>query len=210
MKLHPDFLSWAEQLAAQLPGWTLRAEAEYYSCRLERGDHGALVLVPRSKHYNGVPDRCEVYGTYPADGTRTMAPRDWGVLPYGTPAPTATVSLARPIAQAARDITRRVIEPYRPLWLACVERKREREAQRSQALHHLEQVVAALGPAASIDSHAGPDDRTIRLYNGSIWGQISRGRMELHHLPATLVLEIARLIGRAIAPDQQLTLEVAA
>lgn len=57
------------------------------------------------------------------DGYRCFG--DWGVLPYDTEPPRATFAPDRDPHALAREITRKVLEPYKPLLAAVLQRRGE-------------------------------------------------------------------------------------
>lgn len=96
--------------------------------------------------YDKWEDRIECSGIYPdnIDGDKRTA-RDWGVLSSIEKAPIATVSASRDPVKAAKDISRRVLTPYLPLFKACLERLQKQQRENASTQETARDILGVIG-----------------------------------------------------------------
>lgn len=106
----PVLRHYVAALADHLPGWVVAGSNE----RPELiGQRGARV---RFRYRIDVEGVVSVWGGWPSDGTRTITPRD-----VGAPAPALCFGVHRSPGAVARDIRRRFLGAYLPLYGLCLE-----------------------------------------------------------------------------------------
>ena len=135
----------AEQIAAHLPGWQARPQrgSDYGHCRYAtiKHDGGGLIQL----YYDSYRKHVSCSGRYPERNGRSCSPSDWGVLRYSEAAPAIKFSPTREPKALARDIERRFLAKYLPLFAACQSRKGEHEAAEEDRSTYLARYAAACG-----------------------------------------------------------------
>lgn len=66
--------------------------------------------------------RVEVTPRAPDHNGKYQSLRDWGVIPYGQAAPSMTYAIDRDSLRVAKEIHRKIIEPYNPLYAEILEK----------------------------------------------------------------------------------------
>lgn len=149
-------------LAGALPGdWTPELRTDW-GARLTRRDGLQLWLS-----LDGWKGRASCSPSVPTDNGGCMSLRSWGVIAYDAPAPAAGFALGRDTATVAREIVRKVLEPYEPLWRAILEKKAEREDGRNGAVRLAEDLAGALGDTTWQDRRKYNGRSDITLYLGA-------------------------------------------
>lgn len=174
--LTPANAALCADILSNLPGeWTITNQGDSYA-RIRRPD--GLELSLSFKNYP--PKRVEARPAVPMRNGRWSNLRDWGLGTVGQPAdePTAGCSMDRGGAAIARDIARKVLAPYEPLYAGIQARQAEdrdnraaieREAAALQAMFpKLRVELAPNSYEASVSGGAGLY-LSARLYsNGSL------------------------------------------
>lgn len=194
----PDLHAIAREIASYLPGYAVvpPEDGQWYASLRRETDGAAFVLT----HARGTKAQVHVSGKYPEDlngnGRRYMSPRDWCVLPYGETEPSIGVSGNRSPEVIARDIARRFLPEYEPLYAACLVRKAERDSYRTTTRSQLEKVADALGEGARKISDDADADRFTYYGPSGIFGTFHATSLELRSLPPDAVVEIAAIVRR--------------
>jgi len=128
--LRPDLAALAQELARHLPGWTCEPRDSEWFASLRRDDGPSISI-----HNNR--GRLSIHGAWPkgADGHH--------YYPHDRSAE-ITCAVARPPASIARDIERRLLPVYLPLWQEQDRKRREAEESSRQAealIRRLEDVL---------------------------------------------------------------------
>ena len=184
------------RVAAELvPEWT---HAEPH----DHGFRGCRIIGPQGTSIASYPgNRILARPVYPCDGERSMSGKQWGVVDHAAKDLQFTFDPSRPPAAIARELTRRVIALYLPLYAATLMLQAKRDLDRSR-MYALERELTAL-PKFYGSMHRDPDSPTIRLrdvdtFHGEI--QLSMyqggcGTVHLRFVPPALIKAIATLVS---------------
>lgn len=121
-------------------------------------------------------------------------------LGYQVARPSINCSPDKSPAQLARDITRRLLPDYLPLWEKAAQQVRDREEHERKVLALRAELVPLFPGARVGPEHSNDVDRTIsfHLANHNGYGEVklSSDTVELHlrSIPAALAKSIARAI----------------
>lgn len=135
----------------------------------------------------------------------SSALRDWGVVPYNTPTPGCTVALDRAPAQAAKQITRAVIEPYAPMYAAILVQRDADTARDGGAALSLKTLVNGLAPLGEVrvtdNTASGSRSSLTVLGGGGTYRAIIEATLYDHtadlkipNVPIALAIKIAALV----------------
>lgn len=165
-KIRAECITIARAIARELKADVTIEETEYKDEKLT----ARLELNGRafSLYFNGWKQdgRVSVSGYWPSekrtDGTmKHSTPRDLGAIPYNQQPPSCTMSYQNKTpAQLAKDIRRRFLPEFEPIWDACQTRVLEHEKAGREALAHAQAIVQDV-PEASIKP-TGDQQYTVR------------------------------------------------
>jgi hypothetical protein len=140
-------------------------ELEPWACELNGTDRARIYHAHTGASFclwgSRFDARVEISGRYPSDGGRLMTARDWGVIRYSEALPKITFGRGRELEAVARDIRKRFLSAYLPLYAACVERQRERGDYRMRRDDVAEALAEATG--ANVWRFQGEADSTPRV-----------------------------------------------
>ena len=184
------------RVAAELgPQWAHDAPSGHRvrGCRII-GPRGASIAFYPGKRVLARP-------VYPCDGTRSMSAKQWGVVDHAERDLQFTFDPSRRPAAIARELTRRVIPLYMPLYASTLLLQAKRDLDRAR-MYALEQELTAL-PKLYESTHRDPDSPTIRIrdvdaFHGEIQLSMYRGgcgTVQLRFLPPALIKAIATLVS---------------
>lgn len=190
------------RVAAELaPEWQHAAAADhgFRGCRII-GPQGASIAFYPGKRIQATP-------VYPCDGERSMSAKQWGVVDHAAKDLQFTFDPKRRPAAIARELHRRVIALYLPLYAATLMLQAKRDLERAR-MCALEQELIAL-PKFYGSMHRDPDSPTIRLrdvdtFHGEIQLSMYRGgcgTVQLRFAPPALIKAIAMLVSEFAADD---------
>lgn len=188
-----NWRKWVEGVA-KVGGWTLAPEDESRSHYVHAEDStGAKFYLA----LNGMKGKVHIAGNYPMDNGGYQSARDWGAIGWNDSPPECSVAIGREAGAAARDIERRFLVPYRAVYAKCLEKQAERIAERNSRQNFAAQVREKLGERARPSYKAGnPDPESVQIHSDKAgWGSFDQDRIDLHSVPAGLMLEIAGLVG---------------
>lgn len=185
----------ATGLATHLPGYVVEPKGEDHAwyVRLKRASDGAELSISK----NSKPGMLHVSGRYPSDGTRGMAPRDWGAVAYNETGPDINVTASRSPDAIAKDIARRFLSEYERIYAACLVKQEERNASRSDQRNAVQQVAKALGFGAR-GPKADDVDNVKVSYHGTPdgYGDLTPTSINLRSLSLACVLDIAAVVAK--------------
>jgi len=114
--------------------------------------------------------------------------------PYGTPAPSITVSPLKTAEQVAKDIKRRVLPEYLPLWTAAIENKNKWLKREVDADDFARELAGVLGVEYRGKGRNGyGDERRVGHFKVSPYDCTAKLEVDL---PREKALAIARLLGK--------------
>lgn len=184
------------RVAAELdPDWR-------YAPTDDHGFRGCRIIGPQGASIAFYPgNRILATPVYPCDGERSMSAKQWGVIDHAAKDLQFTFDPSRRPAAIARELHRRVIALYLPLYAATLMLQAKRELERAR-MCALEQELTAL-PKFYGSMHRDPDCPTIRLrdvdtFHGEIQLSMYRGgcgTVHLRFVPPALIKAIARLVS---------------
>jgi hypothetical protein len=200
-------------IAAALNG-TWEAKAKGYDYLKEDDDRWHRIVAP-----NGAG----VFIHFPAEGTRekdqrisitgiwpTRAPRPHGAevgpssLYPRQDAPTIYISLKKSPEQIAKDIERRFLPVYLPLWEACCDKAAETETAEAKELARKEEITAILGGKLTDqekrpDSHIGRyADLPDKMYIQDIYVSSETVSLDIRSIPYDLALKVLKLVKAGV------------
>ena len=184
------------RVAAELgPEWLHDAPGghRFRGCRII-GPQGASIAFYPGKRILARP-------VYPRDGERSMSAKQWGVVDHAGKDLQFTFDPSRRPAAIARELTRRVITLYMPLYAATLMLRAKRDLARLR-MNALERELTAL-PRFYASMHRDPDSPTVRLRNvDTFHGEIQLsmyqggcGTVHLRFVPPALIKAIAKVVS---------------
>jgi hypothetical protein len=156
--------------------------------------------------------KLEFHPTWPRDdeGTAYTSPRDWGVTGHGEKYPTAVYcDPKRGPSAIARDVSRRLLTDYLPMYEKCLTSREVRRKERHSCKLRAAAIGAELDPYVYRGKRA---DNTYRaeLHNapGALYGSFEVGshdsvRIDLRGVPGDLAVYIAKAIKLYLVAQRQ-------
>lgn len=191
MTAHPTTLpEFTAQVAALLPGWHHKVAPDNNQwCTTIINGKGAGLFLRYDRYTFDGSSRLSIAGSYPVHNGHYYGP-------LNVKRPEITCAIKRGPAAVAKDIARRLIPKYLPLYEQAAKSAADSRAYETQGLDSLEQMATALG--VTIPTHNGS---RRRLYlTGSPSGDIetlgTSVHLELRSVPLDLALYIARSIRK--------------
>ena len=185
---HPDMLELAQRIAEHLPGWTAVPEDGRWMAYLTHPDGPKLAL----RHDKG---RLNVMGTWPFSHGEHFYPRDKSA--------DISCALSRGPLAIAKDIERRLLPEYLPLWAEQDSRRRDVEKSNQKAEALMCRLEELLGHAHRDHSRHGRND-TMHMYHGDFTFAVRRYgsvKIEVTTSDPEKVLRIAELARTFEAED---------
>lgn len=193
---HPDINvhELATQIAPHLPGtWQVKApnlENTRYTT-VTRDDGAAISL-----YYDSYRGHVRCSGLYPRRDGAVCGPSDWGALPHGSDAPSIKFSWKRSATALARDIERRLLGQYLPLYAECVRRRGKHEAAEEDRRTYVERYATVTGGRVRGDCVTVYRDTDDGLVMGDVHVQPDGDvRIERLYVPRDKAEQILAILG---------------
>lgn len=193
---HPDINvhELATQIAPHLPGtWQVGApNPENTRYATVTRDDGAGI----SLYYDSYRGHVRCSGLYPQRDGAVCGPREWGALPYGAEAPAIKFSWKRSAKTLARDIERRLLGQYLPLWVECNRLRGEHAAAEEDRRTYVQRYATATGGRVRGDCITLYRDTDDGLVMGDVHVQPDGDvRIERLYVPRDKAEQILAILG---------------
>lgn len=210
-RFHALFVGAAPAIAALLDGeWKAEGQGEnaYQWFKLRRADGLAVSLTLDT--WKGRVNASPEVPKAPNGGYRSL--RDWGVIPYNESGPSAGMAVDRDPKAMARDIMRKVVTPYQPLYAKILERQEAQNKASNKAGELVIALAKILGDTSALNTehpdsviNRMKDERSgdVRLpyESGEFYGHFRVSPfagggvdVELHSVPHDTALALARVL----------------
>ncbi|HEX7120611.1 MAG TPA: hypothetical protein VF212_17595 [Longimicrobiales bacterium] len=148
-----DIRPLAKAIAEHLDGFEVKAlpngwdkDAEKTRARLVHKDGRVIGLILGTTRYGRAPEgKLHVYGEYGTDNGQPVQPQEVGAIRYNESAPAINISAKKSPNRIAREIERRFLGEYTPIWQYCQEKICQYAEQREVVARRAEEIRLALG-----------------------------------------------------------------
>jgi hypothetical protein len=184
----------ALSVAQHLPGWTISSEetSDYHAAL--RHESGPELSFGKGRER----DRLHVHGSWPRDQ------RHGSYAPYSN-APAISVSISRDPKAIAREIERRFLPGFLPLWHAAEGRRREAEESNAKAETLAARLRDLFGLPHPEPSRYGNDRDSVHVHAGAARFEVRRYgsvKVEVNTSDHDVVLRLAETV-RGLGLDQE-------
>ena len=182
-----------KRVALHLLGWDHPVEEHSRSFKIqgpaglqlnlypEAGKNGRLIAAPIWPQFDGV----------------AITPFDTGQLPRTEKTIRASFSITKAPEVIAKDITRRVIEPYAKFFPGCLDQWERKKVEADYLLKHGQNIAEILG----VDVKTCPGEVSMKIYSGC-YGNISvlsgvtvKCNLNIRSLSINKAIEIAKILA---------------
>ena len=190
----------AEDIAAHLPeGWRAGkpVESDWGPSRSATIEHRDGPVV--SLYWDSYRKHVSCSGRYPLRDGNQCSPSSWGALRYDETEPRIRFSPTRKPQALARDIERRLLAQYLPLYRECLRLSGEHAAAEEDRDHYLKRYATACGGeirGETIHVFHEPDDAGNRVMGDVRVSTDGSARFEVY-VPADMVERICQILGGA-------------
>ena len=175
-------------IAEHLEGWEMESKHDDRWPHLKHQESGAGVYI-RVENYGSQSGRMVASCLWPENDGRYMGARDWGVIPHDTDPPSCSFSPDRKPETIAKELDRKVLTEYLPLYFKALEKQADYQKRRDTAESNQAKFASIVGVRLT-DYELKRDDRRFSGIVESIDTRIEvefhgdKTTIKMHYLPA--------------------------